>query len=146
MWVPHECLPPPSRELQHAYPHSMAQSVDQAAVRAMLKGTDMVVLHVLSALGVPATVVRVWEHVSENLAPAAAAAAAAAADASCFALGCTDMDCYAAPCLAMLFPCHVALCHAHASSSHATPRRAMPVPRHTMTCPLPCPSLRGRRS
>ncbi|PRW56775.1 Oxoglutarate iron-dependent oxygenase isoform B [Chlorella sorokiniana] len=31
------------------------------AVRALLKGTDAVVLHVLSALGVPATIVRVWE-------------------------------------------------------------------------------------
>ncbi|KAI7844026.1 hypothetical protein COHA_002366 [Chlorella ohadii] len=51
----------------HAYPHSMAQSVDQAAVRAMLKGTDAVVLHVLSALGVPSTVVRVWEHGEEEL-------------------------------------------------------------------------------
>lgn len=41
----------------------MASSVDQTAVRAMLKGTDAVVLHVLSALGVPVTVVRVWEQV-----------------------------------------------------------------------------------
>lgn len=32
-------------------------------MRALLKGTDAVVLHVLAALGVPANIVRVWEEV-----------------------------------------------------------------------------------
>lgn len=71
--------------MQHAYPHSMASTVDQPAVRAMLKGSDAVVLHVLSALGVPATVVRVWEEVGEEARPGAVLCLCCAAPVPCCA-------------------------------------------------------------
>ncbi|KAL4422618.1 hypothetical protein ABPG75_008815 [Micractinium tetrahymenae] len=50
---------------QHAYPNSLLAGTDEKGVRAMLKGADAAVLHVLSALGVPCKILRVWEEQAE---------------------------------------------------------------------------------
>ncbi|EFN56405.1 hypothetical protein CHLNCDRAFT_144985 [Chlorella variabilis] len=51
---------------RHAYPASLVAGVNEQAVRKMMKGADGAMLHVLAALRVPCTLVRVWQHDIED--------------------------------------------------------------------------------